>query len=64
MAEMSKQNGGCFKTGWWLGCHQLIIVPEILGISSSQLTNKQIFQRGGPGPPTRKSFKDIMGLLH
>ena len=30
------------------------IFPEILGISSSQLTH--IFQRGGPGPPTSVSW--------
>ena len=29
------------------------IFPLILGISSSQMTNSIIFQRGGPGPPTQ-----------
>ena len=29
------------------------IFPEILGMSSFQLTNKNIFQRGGEKPPTR-----------
>ena len=43
--------------GWWFGCHQFFIFPEILGISSSQLTNSIIFQRGGPGPPTRGLFE-------
>ena len=33
--------------------HQFFIFPEILGISSSQLTNSNLFQRGGPCPPTR-----------
>ena len=50
---------------WWLwkvlwlvvnGCHQFGIFPEILGISSSQLTH--IFQRGGyTGPPSSSCQK-------
>ena len=58
MAEMSKQNGGCFKTGWWLGCHQLIIVPEILGISSSQLTNSY-FSEGWPNHQPENLLKTL-----
>ena len=39
-------------SGWWFGCHQFFIFPEILGILSSQLTKSYFSGRGGPGPPT------------
>ena len=39
-------------TGWWFGCHVLNFPINIGLLSSSQLTNSIIFQRGGPGPPT------------
>ena len=35
------------SSGWWFGCH-FFIFPYIKGMSSSQLTNSIIFQRGGP----------------
>ena len=35
-------------TGWWFGCHQLYFPIHILFMSSSQLTNSNLFQRGGP----------------
>ena len=44
------------KPGWWFGCHEFYF-PIQLGMSSSQLTNSNLFQRGGPGPPTRNMFK-------
>ena len=46
------------RNGWLVGGLVAIfsIFPEILGCSSSQLTNSIIFQRGGPGPPTRWFF--------
>ena len=34
-------------SGWWFGCHQFGIFPEILGISSSQLTFSD-FSEGWP----------------
>ena len=41
------------STGWWFGCQWLWHFPRNIGfLSSSQLTNSIIFQRGGPGPPT------------
>ena len=40
-------------TGWWFGTMEFYF-PIILGISSSQLTIRHIFQRGRVGqPPTR-----------
>ena len=48
------------NAGWWFGCH-FIYFPIWLGLlSSSQLTH--IFQRGGPGPPTRTD-SDVLGCL-
>ena len=40
----------------WLPC---FIFPLILGISSSQLTNSNLFQRGGQKPPTRKRSQEV-----
>ena len=37
--EVTFQEPADVMTGWWFGCHQFGIFPEILGISSSQLTN-------------------------
>ena len=48
----------------WIGSYLLILVGALehgfyfsieLGMSSSQLTNSMIFQRGGEKPPTRLS---------
>jgi len=39
--------------GWLVVWNISIIFPIILGMSSSQLTNSIIFQRGGEKPPTR-----------
>ena len=36
-----------FLSGWWFGCHQFGIFPEILGCSSSQLTSSY-FSEGWP----------------
>ena len=47
-------NGRMTNSGWWFGCHFLDFPINIGFLSSSQLTN--IFQRGGPGPPTSTSF--------
>ena len=41
--EIEPMNGWLVVTG----CHGFGIFPEILGISSSQLTNSNLFQRGG-----------------
>ena len=38
------------SSGWWFGTR--LFLPIILGMSSSQLTNSIIFQRGGEKPPT------------
>jgi hypothetical protein len=38
-------------SGWWFGTFGLFF-PIILGISSSQLTNSIIFQRGRAQPPS------------
>jgi hypothetical protein len=38
---------------WFVVWNMNFIFPIILGISSSQLTNSIIFQRGGEKPPTR-----------
>ena len=44
----------------WLPC---FIFPEILGISSSQLTNSIIFQRGGPTTNHRGCFRADLDQL-
>ena len=41
-------------TGWWFGL--FFMTFHILGMSSSQLTNSNIFQRGRLKPPTRLGF--------
>ena len=46
----------------WLvvtGCHQFGIFPFILGIANHPNWRTHIFQRGGPGPPTRFVYPDI-----
>ena len=43
-------------SGWWWLEHDFYIF-HILGISSSQLTNKSIFQRGWNQPPTRDIYE-------
>ena len=42
-------------SGWWFGnvWNMNFMTFHILGMSSSQLTNSIIFQRGGEKPPTR-----------
>ena len=40
------------KTGWWFGT--FFIFPEILGMSSSQVTKSIIFQRDGPTTNQKK----------
>ena len=52
-----KKKGASWKkttTGWWFGPSILFSHP-VGFMSSSQLTFTHIFQRGGPGPPTRQS---------
>ena len=39
-------------SGWWFGCHEFYFPINIGLLSSSQLTNSIIFQRGGQKPPT------------
>jgi len=41
-------------SGWWFGTMEFDDFPNIVGISSSQLTKEDIFQRGRAQPPTRK----------
>ena len=44
-------------SGWWFGCHQFGIFPEILGISSSLNWRSHIFQDGVAfKPPTSHLF--------
>ena len=45
---------GLYNSGWWFGTWLLFF--HMLGISSSQLTNSIIFQRGRAQPPTRISI--------
>ena len=41
-------------SGWWFGCHEFGIFPEILGFDYHPKRRTHIFQRGGyTGPPTR-----------
>ena len=40
-------------SGWWFGTMEFYDFPIQLGMSSSQLTNSIIFQRGRAQPPTR-----------
>ena len=48
-------HGSTHFSGWWFGTS--ILFSHILGISSSQLTNSNLFQRGGyTGPPTSFSL--------
>ena len=46
-----------FITGWWFGCHEFYC--PILGISSSQLTNSIIFQRGFSPTTNQSSIPSI-----
>ena len=56
VVQKSVMNSNRTKTGWWLPW--IWHFPRNIGLMlSSQLTNKNIFQRGGyTGPPTRKSL--------
>ena len=46
--------------GWWFGCHQFGIFPEILGMSSSQLTNSYFSE----GWPNHQPVWDITDANH
>ena len=46
MAISAKKRGSLGKSGWWWLEHDWIMTFHILGMSSSQLTNSIIFQRG------------------
>ena len=41
-----------YLSGWWFGTWKIDLFFRILEMSSSQLTNSIIFQRGGEKPPT------------
>ena len=41
------------RTGWWFGCHFFWHFPINFGNNHHPNWRTHIFQRGGPGPPTR-----------
>ena len=54
MSNTKIQISSDIKSGWWFGTFGLFF--HILGMSSSQLTNSMIFQRGRFLPPTRNCW--------
>ena len=62
----SQKSGGVLKSrepktivsipGWWFGCHQFGIFPEILGCFHHPNWRSHIFQRGFSQAPTSHSF--------
>ena len=53
-------------TGWWFGCHQFGIFPEILGIIIIPIEKIHILQRGSNQQPVKYSLNpgDLMEVRH